>query len=128
MIRRRSTETPSLTPRVDGARCRIVLAPMLAAALALAGCGGGLIAPEDAQSNAFLNKVDANCGTRTIGTSSIGYLLDVSQTDDTTFIDETAKLADGLVTPEAYRGMINSFYPGGDNGPAVDCVLRQLEP
>lgn len=36
-------------------------------ALAPAGCGGGLVAPEGPQSNAFLNQVAANCAKLSIG-------------------------------------------------------------
>jgi hypothetical protein len=49
--------------------------------LALAGCGGGVIAPEGAQSNAFLDKVSASCGKLSVGNQPINYLLDVNSDD-----------------------------------------------
>jgi hypothetical protein len=93
---------------------------------ALAGCGGDLIAPEGAVSNAFINKVDTACGRYTIGTQPIDYLLDINSSD-VTFLDETAKLGAGEIDPDTYRDAINSFYPTGNNRAAIDCVIRQLD-
>jgi hypothetical protein len=93
----------------------------------LAGCGGDLIAPEGPASNAFLNQVETACGNLSIGTQPISYLLDVSS-DDVTFLDETAKLGAGEIDPAAYRQAINGFYPTGNNRPAIDCVIAQLNP
>lgn len=92
----------------------------------LAACGSDLVAPEGSASNAFLDQVDQTCGSLSIGSSSIGYLLDQSG-DDLTFLDETAKLFNGRVSPQQYRQMINSFYPAGSNDAAIDCVLAQLD-
>ncbi len=108
----------------------IVHSPMrltiaLPAIALLAGCGGGLMAPEGPASNAFLNQVDAACSHLSIGKQPIGYLLDVN-TDDVTFLDETAKLGTGVIAPDTYRQAINSFYPTGNNQPAIDCIIAQL--
>lgn len=102
---------------------RIITATVLLATVA--GCGGDLIAPEGAASNAFLNKVDAACGHLSIGLQTIDYMLDVSN-DDVTFLDETAKLGAGEIDPDTYRDAINSFYPTGNNRPAIDCVIAQV--
>jgi len=104
------------------ARQVLINLPLLAA---LAGCGGGLIAPEGPASNAFLNKVNAACGKLSIGTQTIDYLLDVDS-NDVTFLDETAKLGAGEMDPAAYREAINGFYPAGNNAAAIDCVIAQL--
>ncbi|WP_058555297.1 hypothetical protein [Thiohalocapsa sp. ML1] len=92
----------------------------------LAGCSGTLIAPESPGSNDFLNQVASACGKYSIGKQPINYLLDVSN-DDVTFLDETAKLSAGTLTPAAYRDAINSFYPSGNNDAAIDCVIAQLD-
>jgi len=97
----------------------------LVTALATAGCGGNLVAPEGPASNAFLNKVDAACGKLNIGDQPIDYLLG-DASDDVTFVDETAKLGTGEITPATYRDDLNSYYPVGNNGPAIDCVIKQL--
>jgi len=93
-----------------------------ASALLLAGCGGTLVAPEGQASNAFLNQVEDRCGKLSVGAQPIGYLLD-SSNDDTTFLDETAKLGAGMIDAETYASDINSFYPAGDNQAAIDCVV-----
>ncbi len=92
----------------------------------LTGCGGDLVAPEGPVSNAFLDQVDTACGGLSIGTRPIDYLLDVSS-DDVSFLDETAKLGTDEIDAETYRDAINSFYPAGNNGPAIDCVIGQLD-
>jgi hypothetical protein len=111
------------TPMTQNSTRAITAAALLAT---LTGCGGDLIAPEGAVSNAFLNKVDTACGRLTIGTQPIDYLLDVSN-DDVSFLDETAKLGAGKIDADTYRDAINSFYPTGNNRPAIDCVIRQLD-
>jgi hypothetical protein len=100
---------------------------LVAAAVAatIAGCGSDLVAPEGPASNAFLDQVDRACGNLNVGASSIRYLLD-QDGNDLTFLDETAKLSDGRVSPDDYRQTINSFYPAGNNKAAIDCVLSQL--
>ncbi|MCG6942142.1 MAG: hypothetical protein LJE69_12935 [Thiohalocapsa sp.] len=105
---------------------RIATVASVTTLIALAGCGGGLFAPEGPASNAFLNKVDTACGRLTIGTQPMDYLLSV-ENNDTTFIDLTAKLGTGEIGADTYRQGINTAYPAGDNGPAIDCVINQLE-
>jgi len=66
IMTRRTQESPSTT---------IAKQQTLALAiLASTGCGGGLIAPEGAQSEAFLNQVRTRCGRYNIGTQPINYL------------------------------------------------------
>lgn len=94
--------------------------------LALAGCsGGGLIAPETPQSNAFLDQVDANCGKLSIGNQPLNYLLDINNSD-TYFIDEASKLSAGMVDKATFASDINAFYPTGSNQAALECIFTQL--
>ncbi|MCG6896147.1 MAG: hypothetical protein LJE61_13745 [Thiocapsa sp.] len=95
-------------------------------ALALTGCGGGILAPEGPQSNAFLNQVSANCGKLTIGNQPIDYLLDVNSSD-AYFIDELSKLSAGEVDQATFASDINSFYPTGANQTSLDCIFEQLD-
>jgi len=95
-------------------------------AFAIGGCGGGVIAPEGAQSNAFLDKVSAGCGKLSIGNQPIDYLLDVNS-NDTYFVDELSKLSAGEIGRATFADDINGFYPTGSNQPAIDCVFSQLE-
>lgn len=93
--------------------------------IALAGCGGGLVAPEGPQSNAFLNQVAANCGKLKVGNQPIEYLLDVNS-NDVYFVDEASKLSAGEIDQATFADDINSFYPTGANQPALDCIFAQL--
>ncbi|MEA3640098.1 MAG: hypothetical protein VBE63_09165 [Lamprobacter sp.] len=104
----------------------VTFATLASAALLLGGCSGSLVAPEGPASNAFLNQVDARCGKLSVGSQPIGYLLDMSS-DDTTFMDETAKLGAGTIDAETYASDINSFYPSGNNQAAIDCVIGLVE-
>lgn len=103
-----------------------IAAALLVGTLSLSGCGGTLVAPEGPASNAFLNKVDARCGKLSVGSQPIDYLLDDSS-DDTTFLDETAKLGAGVIDAATYASDINSFYPMGDNEAAISCVVGLVE-
>jgi len=94
-------------------------------ALALSGCGGGLVAPEGPQSNAFLNQLSARCGKLSIGNRPIDYLLDVSS-NDVYFVDEASKLSAGEIDEATFTNDINSFYPTGNNQRALDCIFAQL--
>ncbi len=91
----------------------------------LSGCGGGVLAPEGAASNAFLDQVAANCGKLKIGNQPIEFLLDVNS-NDVYFVDETSKLSAGQVDKSTYTNDINAFYPTDTNQAALDCILDQL--
>jgi hypothetical protein len=106
-------------------RPRLALAAVVSALLASA-CGGTLVAPEGPESNAFLDRVDQRCGKLSIGSQPINYLLDVNS-NDTTFLDETAKLGAGRIDAQTYASDINSFYPTGDNTAAISCVVGLVE-
>ncbi len=41
-------------------------------------------------------------------------------------MDETSKLYFGRVDRDAYCADIDSFYPGGSNQAALDCIFEQL--
>jgi hypothetical protein len=104
---------------------RLGLAMVFPGILASA-CGGSLVAPEGPASNAFLDKVDQQCGKLSIGSQPINYLLDINS-NDTTFLDETAKLGAGTIDAQTYATDINSFYPTGDNAAAISCVVGLVE-
>ncbi|MBK5940436.1 hypothetical protein [Halochromatium roseum] len=92
----------------------------------LGGCGGTLVAPEGPASNAFLDKVDERCGKLSVGGQPISYLLDVDS-NDTTFLDETAKLGAGMIDGQTYVNDLNSFYPTGNNQAAMRCILGLVD-
>jgi hypothetical protein len=103
-----------------------VVPALIGASLTLAGCGGGLMAPEGPESNAFLDQISDNCGKFNIGSQPIDYLLSANS-NDTYFMDETGKLSAGEVDKATYTNDINSFYPTGNNDRAIQCIFDQLE-
>lgn len=92
----------------------------------LSGCGGTLVAPEGPASNAFLDKVDDRCGKLSVGAQPINYLLDVNS-NDTTFLDETAKFGAGMIDAQTYASDINSFFPTGNNQAAITCIVGLVD-
>jgi len=98
---------------------------LVASVLALCACGGGVLAPEGPQSNAFLNKISANCGKLRIGDQPIDYLLSVDSNDDY-FIDEASKLSAGEIDKATFTEDINGFYPTDSNQPALACIFAQM--
>ena len=103
---------------------------VLAGTMALAGCGGRNAAlsdrfVEDKGAEAFLDQIEQNCGTLSVGNQQLKYLLSVNS-DDTYFIDESSKLYFGRVEKDAYATDIAALYPGGGNKPALDCIFGEL--
>lgn len=104
--------------------------PLLAAvaALTLHACGT-VVAPdallENPGAEAFLDRVGSHCGKLSIGNQTLGYLLD-ENSDDTYLVDESSKLYFGDVSRATFANDINSFYPTGENQPALDCLFAQL--
>jgi len=109
----------------------LFLAIALAGVAALSGCGGNPALSdrlvEDPGAEAFLDSIQKNCGSLSVGAQELKYLLSMSSSD-TYFIDETSKLYFGRVGKDAYATDINAFYPVGNNQPALDCIFSQLEP
>jgi hypothetical protein len=102
---------------------------VLAGTMALAGCGGNAALSDRVVENkgaeGFLDRIEQNCGTLSVGNQQIKYLLGMSS-DDTYFVDETSKLYFGRVEKDAYATDINAFYPTGTNQAALDCIFQQL--
>jgi hypothetical protein len=94
-------------------------------AATLAGCGAGGFAQESPGADAFLDRVQTNCGKFSVGHQPIGWLLSDSSTD-TTFVDATTKLFSGQFSRSDYQDYLASFYPGGTSQATVDCSYNQL--
>jgi hypothetical protein len=96
---------------------------------ALTGCAGDPALSdrfvENKGAEAFLDRIEQNCGTLSVGNQQLKYLLSVNS-DDTYFVDETSKLYFGRVEKDAYSTDINAFYPTGTNQAALDCIFQQL--
>jgi len=104
-----------------------VFLPALAL-LALTGCGPGGFARdalvEDPGAEAFLNRIQQNCGKLSVGNQPLNWLLS-STSNDVTFIDMTSKYCFGQFSAKDYTDGINAFYPTGTNQAALDCILKQ---
>lgn len=107
-------------------RNRLLLAVSL---LVLAGCGADGFSRdalvESPNAEAFLDRIQANCGKLSVGNQPIGWLLSTSS-NDTTFVDASSKLFLGQFSRSDYASFIDSFYPTGTNRPALDCIYKQL--
>lgn len=93
-------------------------------AATLAGCGAGGFAQESPGADAFLDRVQTNCGKYSVGHQPIGWLLGASS-NDTTFVDATTKLFSGQFSRADYEDYLNSFYPGGTSQAALNCIYSQ---
>jgi len=91
----------------------------------LAGCGAGGFAQESPGADAFLDRVQTNCGKYSVGRQPIGWLLDASS-NDTTFVDATTKLFSGQFSRSDYQDFLASFYPAGTSQATLDCIYKQL--
>ena len=108
--------------------CGLVLGGTLAAMIA--GCGQNLVAPdsivEGSGAEAFLDRIDKQCGQLHLGVRTITYILNFSD-DDVYFIDVTSKLYYGKISRSVYADDINGNYVTGGNQPALDCIFAQLD-
>jgi hypothetical protein len=120
MMRAKTLARPLIRPLIRPWAFTLAIAILVSS-----GCGGGLVAPEGPQSEAFLNQVQSSCGRYNIGARPINYLLSANS-DDTYFLDETSKLAAGDIDRDTYASDINAFYPAGSNKAALDCIFEQL--
>jgi hypothetical protein len=95
---------------------------------ALTGCGPNGFARDSLVENkgaeAFLNRIQNNCGKLSVGNQPLNWLLSTSS-NDVTFVDMTSKLYLGQFSPKDYTDGINAFYPTGTNQPALDCIFKQ---
>lgn len=104
-----------------------VLLPTLLS-LVLTGCGPGGFARdalvEDPGADAFLNRIQQNCGKLSVGNQPLNWLLSTAS-NDVTFVDMTSKYFLGQFSAKDYTDGINAFYPTGTNQPALDCIFKQ---
>lgn len=80
---------------------------------------------ENKGAEGFLDRIEKNCGTLSLGHQQLKYLLDESS-DDTYFIDESSKLYFGRVDKQTYATDLEAFYPGGVSQSVLECIYAQL--
>jgi hypothetical protein len=88
---------------------------------------------ESSASESFLDRVQRNCGTLTLGEESLAGLLNPNEDDasfedssnSTTFLDATSKLFLGQFSRQDYADFVNSAFMG-NNQAALTCIYGQL--
>lgn len=105
--------------------------------LALSGCGADGFSRdaviESSASDAFLDRVQRNCGTLTLGEESLAGLLNPNEddasfedsSDSITFLDATSKLYLGQFSRQDYADFVDSAFMG-NNQAALSCIYGQL--
>jgi hypothetical protein len=105
---------------------KILLATLYVLTVAfLTGCSSSPFAPEYSVTNAFLKKVQTNCGTRSLGGQSIDSMFGMNS-NETMFLDLTSDLVTERISRSDYAATLNGFFPTGGNDAAIDCVFDQL--
>lgn len=107
-------------------------AALLVGAMALAGVFAGC-APDAWKPNptydAFLNKVDKNCGTMRIGEASISQLMNPgSNLYSAYFVDMTSRFESGRISTEAYMEGIASTFTTILDTAGIRCIIAQKNP
>lgn len=107
-------------------------AALFVAAFALFGAVSGC-APDAWKPNptydAFLNKVDKNCGTMRIGEISISQLMNPgSNLYSTYFVDLTSRFELGRISTEDYMDGIASTFTTIPETAGVRCIIAQKTP
>ncbi len=113
-------DTPARSPR-----------SLLLVAALLGGLGG--CAPDAWKPNptydAFLNKVDKNCGTMRIGEVTISQLMNPgSNLYSTYFVDMTSRFDLGRISAEDYIEGIASTFTTVPETAGVRCIVAQKNP
>jgi len=90
-----------------------------AVAALTAACAPRDVGPEPGF-DGWVNELGQVCYPNSIGSVQIRQLF-----YQAAFIDLASRLYYGKITPDQFRGMVQTFYPG-DNKAAVDCIISRL--
>jgi len=95
---------------------------------ALGGCAPDAWKPNPTY-DAFLNKVDKNCGPMRIGEASISQLLNPgSNLYSAYFVDMTSRFETGRISIEAYMEGIASTFTTILDTAGIRCIIAQKSP
>ena len=106
-------------------RARVVLA-VVCLPWALAACAPGAWKP-NAPANAFLDKIQRNCGTARIGELTVYQLLN-GPLESAYFMDVSTQFSSGRIGEEAYIDAISSTFNTVRTAPGIRCVVAQKAP
>ena len=103
-------------------RHRHLNAISIALALGVAGCAPDAILPERPY-DAFLDRVQINCGNLRLGPAFINTLL---RQQDPYFLDLTSRFFNGRVSEQNFVDGLESFYNAPPGSPGIRCILQQM--
>ena len=103
-------------------RHRHLNAISIALALGVAGCAPDAILPERPY-DAFLDRVQINCGNLRLGPAFIDTLL---RQQDPYFLDLTSRFFNGRVSEQNFVDALESFYNAPPGSPSIRCILQQM--
>jgi hypothetical protein len=101
---------------------RCLIAISIALAVAVAGCAPDAVRPERPY-DAFLDRVQNNCGNLRLGPAFITTLL---RQQDAYFLDLTSRFFNGLVSEQNFVEALESFYNAPPGSPSIRCILQQM--
>jgi len=101
-------------------RCLIAIG--IALAVAVAGCAPDAVRPERPY-DAFLDRVQNNCGNLRLGPAFITTLL---RQQDPYFLDLTSRFFNGLVSEQNFVEALESFYNAPPGSPSIRCIVQQM--
>ena len=103
-------------------RRRYLTAISIALSLGVAGCAPDAIRPERPY-DAFLDRVQVNCGNLLLGPAFINTLL---RQQDPYFLDLTSRFFNGRVSEQNFVDALESFYNAPPGSPSIRCILEQM--
>jgi hypothetical protein len=106
-------------------RCTLPVAALL---VALGGCASDAWKPNPIY-DAFLNKVDKNCGTMRIGEVTISQLMNPgSNLYSAYFVDMTSRFDLGRISTEDYVEGISTTFTTIRDTAGIRCIVAQKKP
>lgn len=99
---------------------------LLLAGMLLSGCGIHLVSPRGDTVNTFLRRVNAHCGTFSIGGQPISAMFTM-RSEEPYLFDLTSDLATGAISRDEYAKTVNGSYRANHNEQGISCILKQLD-
>ena len=101
---------------------RYLTAITIALVVGVAGCAPDAVRPERPY-DAFLDRVQNNCGNLLLGPAFITTLL---RQQDPYFLDLTSRFFNGRVSEQNFVDALESFYNAPPGSPSIRCILQQM--
>ena len=115
-------DTPARRVARARERRHSLIAISIALSVAVAGCAPDAVRPERPY-DAFLDRVQNNCGNLRLGPAFITTLL---RQQDPYFLDLTSRFFNGLVSEQNFVEALESFYNAPPGSPSIRCIVQQM--